>query len=114
MIKRFVLGFAVLALSIASAETYRVNLNHPSTVKGTELKAGEYKLDVQNGKAVIDNGKQKVEVPVKVENADQKFGTTSVVYTEENGKRTIHEIQLRGTKTKLLFDSGIQAAGGGD
>ena len=112
MIRRFVVGFAVLALSIASAETYRVTLSQSSVLKGTELKAGDYRLDVQAGKVVIDNGKQKVEVPVKVENVDKKFGSTNVVYTEVEGKRSIHEIQVRGTKSKLLFDTGVQAGGG--
>lgn len=81
-------------------------------MKGTELKAGDYRLDLQDGKAVIASGQQKVEVSVKVENADKKYGSTNVVYTEENGKHFVKEIQLRGTKTKLLFDSGVQSGGG--
>jgi len=36
-------------------------------VNGNELKAGDYRLNVQNDKVTMVNGKQSVEVPVKVE-----------------------------------------------
>ena len=58
MLKKFVLAFAILALAVASAATYRVTLVQPSVVKGNELKAGDYRLNVQNDKVTIVNGKQ--------------------------------------------------------
>ena len=57
MLKRFVLAFAILGLAVASAESYRVTLSQPSTVKGKQLKAGEYRLNVENSKLTIVNGK---------------------------------------------------------
>ena len=103
MLKKFVLTFAILALAVASAATYRVTLVQPSVVKGNELKAGEYRLNVQNDKVTIVNGKQSVEVPVKIENVEQKYDSTAVRYTDQGGKATISEIRLGGTKTKLVF-----------
>jgi hypothetical protein len=103
MIKKFVLAFAILALAVASAATYRITLAQPTSVKGTELKAGEYRLNVQNDKVTLDNGKQSVEVLAKVENVAQKFDGTAVRYSAEGGKSTISEIRLGGTKTKLVF-----------
>ena len=104
MFKKFVLAFAILALAVASAETYKITLVNPAVVKGTELKAGDYRLTLENSKVTIVGGKQSVEVPVKVENVDQKFDSTAIRYTAEGGKSTISEIRLGGTKTKLIFN----------
>ena len=102
--KRFILSFAVLALAAASAETYRVTLHQPSVVKGKELKAGEYKINVTDQKVVIVNGKNNIEVPAKVENGEQKFSSTTVRYAAEGGKYAISEIRLGGTRTRLVFN----------
>jgi len=112
MIKQVLISFAVVALSVASAETFKVNIIQPSVVKGTQLKAGDYQLDVKDNAVVIVKGKQKVEVPAKIENADRKFARTRILYHEDNGKFSIQEIQLGGTKTKLTFDSSVPAGGG--
>jgi hypothetical protein len=103
MLKRFVLAFGVFALAVASAATYKVTLAQLSVVNGNELKAGEYRLDVQNDKVTIVRGKQSVEVPVKIENGEQKYDTTAIRYSSEGGKSTVSEIRLGGTKTKLVF-----------
>jgi hypothetical protein len=103
MLKKFVLTFAILALAVASAATYKVTIVQPSVVKGNELKAGDYRLNVQNDKVTIVNGRHSVEVPVKIENVEQKYDSTAVRYSDEGGKVTISEIRLGGTKTKLVF-----------
>jgi hypothetical protein len=103
--KKLLVAFATLTLSVASAKTYSVTLFQPSHVGGTELKAGDYKLDVDDAKLVIRSGKQKVEQTVKVENGDSKFGSTTVRYAVSDGKYAIQEIRLGGTKTKLVFSN---------
>ena len=72
-------------------------------MKGNALKAGDYRLNVQDDKVTIVNGKQSVEVPVKIENVEQKYDSTAIRYSDEGGKTTISEIRLGGTKTKLVF-----------
>jgi hypothetical protein len=104
MLKKFVLAFAILGLAVASAESYRVTLSQPSTVKGKKLKAGEYKLNFDNSKLTIVQGKESVEVPVKVKNVDTKFDNTAVRYTGTGESVSITEIRLGGTKTKLVFE----------
>jgi hypothetical protein len=104
MIKNILLGFTTMALMVASAATYHVTFFQPSVVKGTELKAGDYRLNLQGDKVTIVSGKNAVEVPVKVEQGDQKFNTTTVRYATANGKDAIAEIRLGGTKTKLVFN----------
>ena len=103
MLKRLSIGFATLALAAASAATtYRVTLFQPSVINGTELKPGEYKVEVNNDKAVIRSGKSSTEAPVKVESNDQKFRTNVVRYGPES---RVQEIRLGGTKTRLIFES---------
>jgi hypothetical protein len=105
MTKRFLLGFLLMALAIASAKTYNLNFNQTVTVGGTELKAGDYRLDLAGDKVVITNGKQSAESPVKVEEGDKKFGATAVRLSNADGKLLVQEIQLGGTKTKLVFSN---------
>jgi hypothetical protein len=38
-----------------------------------------------------------------VENADQKYNTTAVRFTNGDGKMHIQEIHIGGTKMKLVF-----------
>ena len=104
MLKRFVLAFAILGLAVASAESYRVTLSQPSTVKGKQLKAGEYRLNVENSKLTIVKGRESVEVPVTVQNVETKIDNTAIRYTGTGDKVSITEIRLGGTKTKLVFE----------
>jgi hypothetical protein len=104
MTKRVIFAFLVLALAVASAKTYTVTLFQPAVLAGTELKPGEYQLDLNDTKVVIKNGKVKVESAVKVETADSKFNTTTVRFANGDGKLRIQEIRLGGTKLKLVFN----------
>jgi hypothetical protein len=94
----------IFTLAIASASTHTVTLFQPSVVNGTELKPGDYKLTLENDKATIEKGKEKVEATVKVENGTDKFGSTSVRYSSEAGKYKVREIRLGGTTTRLVFN----------
>ena len=103
--KKTLLALAVLALSTAAyAKTYSVTLFQPSLVAGVELTPGDYKLDVDDNKAVIRNGKHKVEADVKLEASEDKFSSTSVRYKNGDGKYRLQEIRLGGTKTKVVFN----------
>ena len=109
MLKKFVLAFGILALAVASAENYRVTLTQPISVKGTQLKAGEYRLNLENSKCTLNSGKQSVEVSVKVETADKKFDTTAIRYKGAGDKQSISEIRIGGTKTRLVFEEATQS-----
>jgi hypothetical protein len=111
MFKKFIVAFAILALALAVAGTvpgvigsYKITLLQTSVVKGNELKPGDYRLNVGIEKVTIVSGKLSVEVPAKIENADQKFSNTAIRYTTENGKAAISEIRIGGSKMKLLFN----------
>lgn len=101
---KFFALFLTLAMVCASAATYNVTLFQPSHVNGKDLKPGDYKMTVENDKATIMKGKEKVEAAVKIETGDAKFASTSVRYTEDNGKAKVQEIRLGGTNTKVVFN----------
>jgi len=104
MIRKAAFLFVVAGLAIASARSYSVSLFQTATVGTTELKPGEYKVEVNDQKAIIRQGKVQAESPVKIEEGDVKFDTTSVRYNNADGKTRIQEIRIGGTKTKLVFD----------
>lgn len=105
MKNKLLLIFATMALAAASAaSSYKVTLFQPSIIEGKELKPGEYRIEVNENRAVIRRGKESVEASVKVETADSKFSSTSVRYSNGDGKYRVQEIRLGGTKTKLVFN----------
>lgn len=94
-----------IAMAFGATQTHRITLFQPSLVNGTELKAGDYKLEViDDSRIVISHGKHRVEANVKVESADSKFGSTTVRYQNGDGKYRLQEIRLGGTKTKLVLN----------
>lgn len=106
MVKKLALSLSVFALAVAgAASTYNVTLYQPSIVNGTELKPGDYKVEVKDNTVTISKGKQSVQAPVKTETADSKFSSTSVRYLNGDGKYRVQEIRLGGTNTKLVFSN---------
>ena len=103
MTKKILFTLATLGLAvIASAKTYSITLYQPSVIGGAELKPGSYSLEVKDQKLVIRQGKQTGEAPVKVEHADNKYGSTTVRYTNGDGRYHIQEIHLGGTDLRLV------------
>jgi hypothetical protein len=110
---KLLLAIAVFGLAAMGApKSYTFTLYQTATVGNMELKPGSYKLDLAEQKAVIHNGRQTSEVPVKVETSDWKFAETAVGINQENGKSRVREIRLGGTKTKLVLEESSGAGGG--
>lgn len=101
MVKNVLLGFASIALAVASAaSSYKVTFYQPVMVNGSELKPGDYKVEVKDKMAVISQGKSSTEAPVTVQNDNQKFNRTAV---RLNGNQ-VEEIRIGGTNTRIVFD----------
>lgn len=102
MKKLFILTITMtFAAVLASAATkFNVTLYQPTVVNGTQLKPGDYKVEVQGDKATFKLGKTTVEAPVKVEDSTTKNPSNSVRYTDNK----LEEIRVGGTRTRLLFD----------
>jgi hypothetical protein len=108
MVKNVLLGFASAALAIASAAgtSYSVTFFQPVTVNGTQLKPGDYKVELKNDNmAVIKQGKTATEAPVKVENENQKYSRSSV---RLDGNQ-LQEIRVGGTTMRLVFEKSNNA-----
>jgi hypothetical protein len=110
------LGSVVIAWGAAS-KSYDVTLRNPAQVSGTDLKAGDYSIEVAgdkamiragkvaDDKAMIRAGKVAVEASVTVQEGDKRYTSTMVRYNMVDGKYHIREIQLAGTKTMLVFNN---------
>ena len=105
MIRKVALLFVVAGLAIASSRSYTVTLYEKAMFGGAELQPGAYKVEVNDQKVTIRQGKVQNESPVKVEENAVKYDTTTVRYGKADGKTKIEEIRIGGTKTKLVFDS---------
>jgi hypothetical protein len=105
MLRSLVL-FAVLGLSVAGAKNYDVTFDSATKVGSVELKAGKYSLAVMDNSKVkftSSNG-QAVEASAKVTTVDKKFQATQIDMKQINGTAQVNEIDLGGTKTKILFE----------
>ena len=103
-------AIAFAGMAIAAGKTYNVKLFEPAMVGNTELKAGEYRIEVTDQTAVIKIGKVHKEAPVKVETSDSKYDSTTVRLSS-GAKPQIQEIRIGGTKTKLVFTDNAKASG---
>jgi hypothetical protein len=92
---------ALSTMAFASGNTYKVNIYQDSVVEGKTLKAGEYKVSVENGNAVFKQGKESVEVPARLENESGKIANTMVTYKDNN---EILQISVGGTHAKIVLD----------
>jgi len=113
--KGLVMGLALLLASSAFATTKgKLNLQAPTTVNGTKLKAGDYRLEWDgtgpNVEVSIVQGKTVVaKVPAKiVELKTPALRDTAVVKTNDDGGRTLAGAQFENKKFALdLTDSGM-------
>ena len=91
---------AVSSVGIASAKSYYFTLTAPAKVGAAQLKPGEYEVSLKGTEAVfVKDGGKPISVPVKIEQSDKKFDSTSV----DTANDTIREIDLGGSSTKLTF-----------
>ena len=98
--------FTVIGLSLASgAKSYEISLASASKAGSLDLQAGDYKVAVTGTKVTfvsIKTGKS-VETDATVQAAPKKFNLTLVDAETVSGSSKIHEIDLGGTTTKVLF-----------
>ncbi|HTT60561.1 MAG TPA: hypothetical protein VMG35_01920 [Bryobacteraceae bacterium] len=103
--KKALLFVCLLAgMAFASTKSFTVTFFQPAMIGGTEVKAGDYKCEVQNEKIVLKRGKETTEANVKVETGEGKYPTTTVTYADANGKNKVQEIRVGGTNMKLVLD----------
>ncbi len=97
--------FTVIGLSLASAKSYEISLSQASKAGSLDLQAGDYKIAVDGTKVTftaVKTGKS-VATDASVQAAPKKFAMTLVDAEAVSGTNKIHEIDLGGTTTKVLF-----------
>jgi len=109
MLKKIFATFVTVGTmaAIAATGSYKVNLMQNSVLDGKQLKAGTYKVQVENNMAMLKRDNKTVQVPAREETASQKFNNTQMVYTNNN----LQEIDIGGTHTKIVFTGNAPAAG---
>jgi hypothetical protein len=107
--KKALLFVCLLAgMAFAGSNSFTLTFTEPTMVGGTELKAGEYKCELQDQKIVLKRGRQITEAAVKVETGQGKYSITTVTFAsaagKNGGKNKVEEIQLGGTNMKLVVN----------
>ena len=101
--KKIMFAVATFALTaLAASNTFHVTFDDAAWINGTQVKAGDYKVQVEGNKAIIKSGKTVVEAPAKLETADHKFQSTGVVM---DSKQKVQEIQIGGTIERIVFQT---------
>jgi hypothetical protein len=98
------LGACVFALGIATAaSTYHLKISDPTWVGQTQLKPGEYEVKVDGDKVTFKQGKNVVAVSAKVETNAYKYADTQTDVKIVNGQAKLQELDLGGTKSKIVL-----------
>jgi hypothetical protein len=111
---KLMLGACVFSLGIATAaSSYHVRIADPTWVGTAELKPGEYEVKVDGDKVTFKQGKNVVAVTAKVETSAFKYSDTQMDIKTENGQAKLRELDLGGTKSKIMLTdaSAIEAGG---
>lgn len=105
MFRSFVL-FAAFGLSILSAKSYEILLDSPAKVGNMDLRPGKYSVFLMDDSKIrfTDASGKSVEASGTVSNVDKKFPSTLVDTKQVNGVTQIEEIDLGGTRTKIMFE----------
>jgi hypothetical protein len=103
MKKTILLTFLALGVSaFAASNTFKVTIYQDSIVEGKNVKAGDYKVSVENGNAVLKQGKDSIAVPAREETEPNKVSSTELLY--ENNTH-LQSIRVGGTHTRIVFEN---------
>ena len=107
---KLMLGACVFTLGIATAaSTYHIRIADPTWVGQNELKPGEYDVKVDTaGTVTFKMGKTVIAAPAKIETSESKFADTLLNTRTVNGQAQIKELDLGGTKSKIVFAGSIR------
>jgi hypothetical protein len=107
MIKKSILGLVILGIGVVSAATNtKVVFQNDVAINGSIVKAGEYKVEVNDGLATLKQGKTVLEAHVKLEENASKFSDTTVKLSGKD----VDEIRIGGTRTRVVFEGPATAS----
>lgn len=103
---KFLIGFALLGLSLASAKSYEISVDTATKAGDVQLQPGLYRVSYAGTtvKFTSETSGKSVETNATVDsNNKSKFDATALETEQVKGVNTIHEIDLGGTLTKIKF-----------
>ena len=103
---------SVLSLGIAAATTVHLTIPDSTWVGQTMLKGGNYDIKVNNDTVIFKLGNKEVPVNAKVEAGGVKYPSTTMEIRNQNGQTQLVEIDLGGTKSRIIFGDASGSQGG--
>jgi hypothetical protein len=104
---KFLIGFVVLGLSLASAKSFQISVDSVAKAGDVQLQPGIYKVTLNGNKVKFTSeasGKS-VETNATVDTSSKKkFDSTAVESVQGSGSSKISGIDLGGTTTKIKFE----------
>ena len=96
---------ALSTLAMAGPKNYNVVLSSPTKAGSVQLAPGEYKVKVEGSNAIFtdEHTRASFTVPVKIENSETKYRSTTLDTTKQGDGAQITSIGLGGSKVKLEF-----------
>ena len=103
--KKFLLGFAFVGLSLLSAKSYQISVDSAAQAGDVQLQPGLYKVQVNGTKVKFtnENSGKSVETNAVIDTAAKKFDNTAVESEQGKNGAKIREINLGGTTTNIKF-----------
>ena len=103
---KFLIGFALLGLSLASAKSYEISVDSVSKAGDLQLAPGLYRVSIAGNTVKFtneDTGKAVQTNATMESNGKTKYDATALETETVNGVNKINEIDLGGTPTKIKF-----------
>lgn len=104
-------GLTLAFAAFAASNTFHVTFDNDAWIGTSQVKAGSYKIQMEGGKAILKSGKNVIEVPAKLENAQHRFQNNAVVINTVNNKQKVDEIQIGGTNERIVFSAPASPSG---
>ena len=98
-------ALALSSMTLASAKTYNLNLIAPATAGTVQLKAGQYKLNIEGRVAKFTSVEtnKTVLLPVRFDNGMISYDRTALDQKTVGGVQHIDSIELEDSNSKIQF-----------
>jgi len=107
VVKMFAVAVVALMAVSAFAASGKITLSQDTTVNGTKLAAGDYKVTYDESgsdvKVTFKQGKNEVTAPATLQQTTQQPSNALIGVSTQNGSRELKSLQLAGKKTALNF-----------
>ena len=101
-LSKYVLPIALILPAMLFAESFKVTIDREAHIGSMTLKPGDYKVNIEGGKAEFQKGKETATTEVKQEALPTKAAHGYIRYANGPENR-ISEIVTRGAMVRWLF-----------